>query len=254
MLEQKTFTSRESRRGERIPFTGLLTNKLLGALRGEDFTRLLPHLEPVAISTGSYLYEFGESIDFVYFPETAVISHVHILEDGGATAAAVVGSEGIVGLSALFDDQPSTNWIQVTIGGSALKISTEVIKGEFLRGAGLHHLILAHTNARLAQESQGAVCNARHRLDERLCTWLLMVNDRATDELLPLTHELIAEHLGARRAGITSACNVLRDNGIIDYHRGQMQILNREKLERAACECYEVLTVNCAQKKKPKQI
>ncbi|HUE82172.1 MAG TPA: Crp/Fnr family transcriptional regulator [Pyrinomonadaceae bacterium] len=226
---------------ESIPFTGLLTNKILAALPGQDFANLLPHLEPVALNPGENLYEFGEQIAFVYFPETAVISHLYFLEDGGATAAAIIGNEGMVGLSAVLDNQPASYWTQVTIGGSAMKVDIELIVDEFNRSSALRNLLMAHTSARLAQVSQRAVCNSRHRLDERLCTWLLMIGDRASTEMLPLTHETIADHLGARRAGITGACNILRDSGIIDYRRGQMRILDRQKLEDAACECYQML-------------
>jgi CRP-like cAMP-binding protein len=134
----------------------------------------------------------------------------------------------MVGLSAVLDGQPTSNWTQVTIGGSALKVETNVIRHEFIRGESLQQCLLAYTSSRLAQVSQRAVGNSRHRLDERLCTWLLMIRDRASDELLPLTHEAITDHLGARRAGITGACNALRGRGVIDYRRGQMQIINRQ--------------------------
>lgn len=224
-----------------FPFSGLLTNKLLTQLPGEDFARLLPQLEPVSLSCGEDLYGRLESIHHVYFPETAVISHLYFLEDGSMTSAAIIGREGLVGLSRIFDAPPPSHLTQVTIGGSALRVETEVVKNEFVRGGEMQRLLLGYTGARLTQLSQRAVCNGRHKLDERLCTWMLMIQDRVGEEQLPLTHEEIAHHLGARRAGITTSCNVLRDTGAINYHRGMIRILDRQKLEAAACECYRAL-------------
>lgn len=224
-----------------VLFNGLLTNKLLTALPGEDFAALLPHLEPVSLSAGEVLYGPGQTASYVYFPETAVISHLYFMEDGGMTAAGVVGREGLVGLSTIFDARPPSYWTKVTIGGSALRAETEVIKSEFARGGAMQRLLLGYTSARLAQLSQRAVCNGRHRLEERLCTWLLMIHDRAGEERLPLTHEEVAHHLGARRAGITTIFNGLRDGGSVDYRRGVIRILDRRRLEEAACECYQAL-------------
>jgi CRP-like cAMP-binding protein len=224
-----------------IPFNGLLTNKLLAALPGADFARLLPYLEPVALLPNQDIYKFGEAINFVYFPETAIVSHLYFLEDGSTTAAAIVGREGIIGLSAIFGSCPPSYWTQVTIGGSAMRAETEVIMREFQRGGALQQLLLTYTSTRLAQLSQRAVCNGRHKLEARLCTWLMMIHDRVSEEPLLLTHEEIAHHLGARRAGITTSCNALREMGAIDYSRGRIHIIDRDKLETAACECYRNL-------------
>lgn len=224
-----------------FPFSGLLTNKLLTELPGEDFARLLPHLEPVSLSSGQDLYGHAGGIHYVYFPETAVISHLYYMEDGSMTSATVIGREGMAGLSKIFDASQPLYMTQVTIGGGALRVESEVIKREFARGGAMQRLLLGYTGARLAQLSQRAVCNGRHRLDERLCTWLLMIHDRAGEEQLLLTHEEIAHHLGSRRAGVTTACNVLRDAGAIDYQRGIIRIVDRQKLEAAACECYRAL-------------
>jgi CRP-like cAMP-binding protein len=223
-----------------IPFTGLLTNQILTSLPGGDLARLLPHLEPISLIAGRCVYEFGNVSDFVYFPETAVISHVHILEDGGTTAAAIVGREGLIGLSALVGTT-SSYWAQVTVGGSALRVKSEVLRDEFRSNHAMQFLVLKHLGARLAQLSQRAVCNSRHLLEERFCTWLLMILDRTRREEVPITHELIAQHMGARRAGITGACNALRDAGIIQYRRRLMTITDRTKLESVACECYRAV-------------
>jgi CRP-like cAMP-binding protein len=226
---------------EPIPFNGLLTNKVLASLPGSEFEELLPYLEPVSLLAGHELYGFQQNIDYAYFPETAVISHLYLLEDGSTSGASIVGSEGMVGLSAILGSGLPAYWTKVIVGGSALRLRAEVIKQEFVRGRTLQQLLLKHISARLAQLAQKAVCNGRHRVQERLCTWLLMIQDRVSEEQLPLTQEQIAHHLGARRPGITASCKALRDNGIISYHRGLIRILDRPTLEASACECYRAL-------------
>lgn len=240
LWEKTTTVTRRPTFARLIPFDGLVTNKLLTALPGEEFARLLPHLEPVFLPSNHDLYELGEDIDFIYFPETAVISHVYYLEDGSTAGATIVGNEGMVGLSAVLDGRPSY-WTQVTIAGTAVRIKPAIVKTEFVRGNAMQPLLLKYMSSRLAQLSQRAVCNGRHRLKDRFCTWLLMIHDRARGPELPLTHEEIANHLGARRPGITSSCNALKDKGIIRYRRGLIEIVDRERLEATACECYRAL-------------
>ncbi|MCU1267184.1 MAG: hypothetical protein JWM21_3502 [Acidobacteria bacterium] len=223
----------------RIPFNGLFTNKLLAQFPGADFARLLPCIEPISLSAGDNITAFGESIRFAYFPETAVIAHLYLLEDGSMPAITLIGNDGMIGLSAIFDSAAPLYETQVTIGGTALKVNAEVLKQEFARGTGLQQVILNYAGARMAQVSQKAVCNLRHKLDARLCTWLLMVQDRVREKPLRLTHEKIAHYLGTRRAGISSACNALREDGIINYQRGTIRIVERNLLEAAACECYQ---------------
>lgn len=224
-----------------VTFNGLLTNKLLTALPGEDFARLLPHLEPVALSCGEDLYGFDEEVLDVYFPENAVLSQLHILEDGSTAEAALIGREGMTGLSAVFASPTPTHLTRVTIAGSALRMSTGTLRQEFARGGATQSILLAYASARLAQLSQKAVCNGRHTLGERLCSWLLMIHDRVSDDQLPLTHEQIASHLGTRRAGISEAAASLRERQVISYVRGYIRIIDRRALETAACECYRTL-------------
>ncbi len=218
-----------------------LANKLLAALPGEDFAHLLPHLEPVTLAAGEELYRFEAGIHFAYFPETAVISQLHVLGDGNTAEAAMIGREGVVGLSAVFN-APQPNYLtRVLIAGSALKIGIEALKREFGRGRVLQQVLLAYAAARMAQLSQRAVCSGRHKVAERLSCWLLLLQDRAGDDPLPLTHDLIACHLGVRRAGITENANALRDAGVISYGRGLLRVLDRQRLEAAACECYQMV-------------
>jgi CRP-like cAMP-binding protein len=233
------------------PFTGLLANKLLTALPGADFARLLPHLEPVSLVTGQVIYVSGENIEFAYFPETAVISHICMLEDGGTAASAIIGKEGVTGLWGVLGSRPPSHWTEVTIGGTAIRVRSYILAKEFALRAGVQEILLAYAGERLTQLSQRAACNAKHKLAERLCTWLLMIHDRASEEKLPLTHEEIARQLGTRRAGITTTCNSLRDSGIIDYRRGMICILDPKRLEAAACQCRRDQQDGLKQRKAP---
>jgi CRP-like cAMP-binding protein len=229
--------------GERQPAGGealneLLTNKLLSALPGEDFSRLFPHLEPVSLSSGEVLYKLDEEIRYAYFPETAVVSHLYILSEGGMTEADMVGREGMTGLSAVFQSPTPSYRTEVALTGNALRARVDVLRQEFAGSGALRQLLLRYASSRISLLSRRAVCNGNHRVEERLCTWLLMMYDRAGDSPLALTHERISRHLGTRRAGVTSAATSLRDRGIIDYTRGHISIIDRAQLEAAACECY----------------
>lgn len=224
-----------------VPFNGLLTNKILAALPGEDFARLLPYLEPVTLVYNEDLYGFGESIRFVYFPESAVFSQIHLLADGSTVEAALIGKEGMAGLSAIFNSPRPLHWTQVTVAGTALRIEAEIAKEEFARGGAMQQLLLNYAGERIAQLAQRAVCNGRHSVEQRFSSWLLMIHDRVGDHQLPLTHEQIAQHLGTRRAGITAAATSLRDKQIISYGRGHLQIIDRQALEAVTCECYRTL-------------
>jgi CRP-like cAMP-binding protein len=222
----------------RTPFTGLLTNRLLSSLPGAELTGLLPYLEPTSFRTGEYICEQGQEMHFIYFPETVVISQLCYLDDGSSTGVAVIGKDGLLGLSAILQNKHAHHWAMATIGGSALRIRADEVRREFSKGGPVQKSILNYAHTRLQQVSQRAVCNSRHRLEERLCTWLLMIQDRSDASHLPLTHEAISQHLGTRRAGVTNFCNVLRDNGVIAYHRAMITVLNRQALEDSACECY----------------
>ena len=226
---------------KRVPFGGSLTNKILGGISGADLSRLLPYLECVNLTSGQQLNCLGERIDFVYFPETAIISHLYFLGDGSTAATSIVGREGMVGLSVIFDSPPPTHWIEVTLAGTALRVSSEVIKREFRRGGSLQLSLLDCISARLAQVSQRAVCNGCHELSQRLATWLLMIHDRAQFDELRLTQETMANHLGTRRATVNAACTALRESGIVSYRRAAITIIDRKRLETVACECYRVL-------------
>lgn len=224
-----------------VSLNALLANELLAALPCEEFERFLPHLEPVTLKAGEDLYEFEGGIPFAYFPETAIVSHLYVLADGNTAEAAMIGQEGVAGLSAIFDVGQPCYWTRVLVTGNALRIRMDILKQEFGRGLALQRLLFAYADSRMAQLSQRAACSGLHKIEERLCCWLLMVHDRIGEDQFQLTHELIASHLGVRRAGITVAANALRDKNIIGYSRGLVLVLDRQRLEAAACECYELI-------------
>ncbi|HUQ33571.1 MAG TPA: Crp/Fnr family transcriptional regulator [Pyrinomonadaceae bacterium] len=234
-------TAAERKNTESASLNALLANEILSGLPTEEFERLLPHLEPVTLVAGEDLYQFEGGVTYAYFPESVVISQLHILGDGNTTEAAMVGREGLVGLSAVFNAPQPAYWTRVLVAGNALRIRVDILKQEFGRGLTLQRKLLAYTAARMAQLSMRAVCTGSHKVDERLCCWLLMLHDRARADQLQLTHELIASHLGVRRAGITVSANALRDVAGISYSRGQLRILDRQLLEAAACECYQMM-------------
>ena len=230
--------SPEPRRSEGDALNLLLTNKLLSELPTEEFARLFPHLEPVSLAAGEVLYKLDAEMRYAYFPETAVVSHLYIMSEGDMTEADMVGREGMTGLSAVFNVPPPSYVSEVSLSGSALRARVDVLRQEFARGADFQRTLVKYAAARIALLSRRAVCNGNHRVEERMCTWLLMMHDRVGNQPLALTHERISRHLGTRRAGVTSAATLLRERGVIDYTRGQIRITDRAALEAAACECY----------------
>ncbi|HEX8335982.1 MAG TPA: Crp/Fnr family transcriptional regulator [Pyrinomonadaceae bacterium] len=228
----------EPRRAEGDALNLLLANRLLSALPAEEFARLFPHLEPVSLTAGEVLYTLDREMRYAYFPETAVVSHLHILSEGSMTESDMVGREGMTGLSAVFNVPPPSYVSEVALPGSALRARVDVLRQEFARGGAFQQVLVRYAAARIALLSRRAVCNGNHRVEERMCTWLLMMHDRAGDQPLALTHERISRHLGTRRAGVTGAAALLRDRGVIDYTRGRIRITDRAALEGCACECY----------------
>lgn len=218
-----------------------IANELLSALSEDEFARLGPYVEQLPLRQGQVLYQYGESLQFAYFPESGVVSHLHVLADGSTTETAIIGRDGMIGLSAVFNVPPPSYLTQVAVTGSALRVRADALRQEFLRGGAVQRTLLAYANARMRQLSQKAVCNGHHKVSERLCTWLLMIHDRAESDRLTLTHEQIAAHMGVRRAGVTIAASALRDERAIDNGRGLIRILDRAALEASACECYRVL-------------
>lgn len=222
----------------------IIANRLLASLPEGDLTRLLPHLQSVPLISSHVIYQpFGAS-DYLYFPENAVLSQLNILEDGRTVETAMIGKDGVVGLSSILCLQPTAFWTQTLISGNAWRINAAVFKQEFARGGFLQAAVLNYISYYIAQISQRAICNNHHRIEERFSTWLLMITDRIGKNNLTLTHSQISHLLGVHRPSITCIAQDLREKGIIDYVRGRIIIINRDKLEQSACECYSAVTLN----------
>jgi CRP-like cAMP-binding protein len=215
-------------------------NKLLAALPESDWQRWLPQLEFVSLPLGQVLYESGDTLSHVYFPATAIISLLYVMENGASAEIAVVGNEGLVGISLFMGGESTTSRAVVQSAGQGFRLASQAIKEEIKR-APVMHLFLRYTQALITQMSQTAVCNRHHTLHQQLCRWLMLSLDRLPDNKLEMTQELIANMLGVRRQGVTEAALKLQDLGLIRYTRGRILVLDREGLEKRCCECYRVV-------------
>ena len=216
-------------------------NLILAALPAQDYERMLPDLELVPMPLGWTMSESGDHVNFLHFPTTGIVSLIYDLENGSKSEVALVGNEGMVGISIFMggDSMPSSTEVQSA--GSAYRLSRKVMKREFALGGQLQHLALLYTQALISQTAQTAVCNQHHSLDQQLCRWLLMSLDRLHENEVVITQELIANLLGVRRESITEAAGKLQKEGLITYSRGLIKVLDRPKLELKVCECYEVV-------------
>jgi len=216
-------------------------NALLAALPEAEWERWLPHLEFIDLPLGRVLYESGDTMNHAYFPTTALVSLLHVMENGASAEIAVAGFEGIVGISLFMGGDSTPSRAVVQSAGHAWRIKASVMKQEFNRSGPVMHLLLRYTQALLTQMAQTAVCNRHHTLDQQLCRWLLLSLDRLHSNELAMTQELIAGMLGVRREGVSQAAGHLHQAGLIDYRRGHIAVLDRKRLEERACECYAVV-------------
>lgn len=210
---------------------------LSGVLAGEDWA----HLKRVTLEADQVLHQIDEPVEHVYFPETALVSLLNILSDGATVEVAVVGREGLVGISTLLEGERAAMQALVQIAGTAQTISTEALKAEFKRGGQLQARLLRYMRTLMAQMAQTVVCNCLHTVDQRLARWLLLARLRIERDELPLTQEFIAHMLGTRRAGVSEAASLLQAAGLITYSRGHIMIVDGKGLEEASCECYQIV-------------
>jgi CRP-like cAMP-binding protein len=216
-------------------------NLLLAALPVKARGRLLPHLELVDMALGMVVYESGESTRQVYFPTNSIVSLLYVMENGAPAEISVVGNEGIVGIAVFMGGESTTSRAIVQSSGHAYRLAGQRLKDEFNRHADLQVLMLRYTQALITQMAQTAVCNRHHTIDQQLCRWLLLSLDRLRSNELTMTQELIANMLGVRREGVTEAAGKLQRLGVINYHRGRIEVLDRKRLEALSCECYGVV-------------
>ena len=216
-------------------------NHLLAALPRDEYERLAPHLERVELTLGESLVESGMLMRHVYFPTDCIVSLLCVMEAGDSTEIAVVGAEGIVGISLFMGGETTPSRAVVQSAGSAYRLKGQLLKDEFDRASTLQFLLLRYTQALITQMAQTAVCNRHHSLDQQLCRWLLLSLDRLPTNELVMTQELIANMLGVRREGVTESAGKLQKAGLISYHRGRISVLDRPGLEARVCECYAVV-------------
>ncbi len=216
-------------------------NHLLAALPEEDYAYFSPFLEGVQMPLGEVLYESGMQMRHVYFPVDSIVSLLYVMEDGSSAEIAVVGNEGIVGVSLFMGGETTPSRAVVQSAGNAYRLKGQFLKNEFFRAGPMQHLLLRYTQALLTQMAQTAVCNRHHTLDQQFCRWLLLSLDRLPSNELIMTQELIAAMLGVRREGVTEAAGNVQKAGLIKYSRGHITILDRVGLEKRVCECYAVV-------------
>ncbi|MGZ5038942.1 MAG: Crp/Fnr family transcriptional regulator [Usitatibacter sp.] len=223
------------------PISGPRHNQLLATLSQAELKRLLPRLEEVEMPLGHVVYESGRTLSHIYFPSTCIVSLMYVLESGASAEIAVVGNEGVVGVSLFMGGETTPNRAVVQSAGSAFRLPAALIQEEFRRGGTMQHLMLLYTQSLLTQMAQTGVCNRHHSLDQQLCRWLLLSIDRLPDDEITTTQELISSMLGVRREGVTEAAGRLQKAGVISYRRGHIKVLDRAALEKLSCECYEVV-------------
>jgi len=216
-------------------------NQLIAALPSAEAQRWLPQLEWVQMPLGEVLYESGSTLTHVYFPTTAIVSLLYVMENGASAEIAVVGNEGIVGISLFMGGGSTPSRAVVQSAGQGYRLDAQAMKDEFDRAGPVLHLLLRYTQALITQMAQTAVCNRHHSLDQQLCRWLLLSLDRLPGNELVMTQELIANMLGVRREGVTEAALKLQKAELIRYSRGRITVLDRGGLEQRTCECYAVV-------------
>ncbi len=222
-----------------------LQNHLLAALPAVDFQRLSPHLKLVDLPLGEVLYESGTALRHVYFPINSIVSLLYVMADGASAEIAVVGNEGIIGVSLFMGGETTPSRAVVQSAGHAYQLGGQYLKDEFSLAGAMQYLLLRYTQALLTQMAQTAVCNRHHSLDQQLCRWLLLSLDRLSSNQLVMTQELIANMLGVRREGVTEAAGHLQNAGLIQYTRGRITVIDRPGLEARTCECYAVVKREC---------
>jgi CRP-like cAMP-binding protein len=228
----------------RFPITTVFDpkqNHLLAALPAAELERWLSHIESVELPLGHVLYEPGTALSHVYFPSTAIVSLLYVMENGASAEIAVVGNEGIVGISLFMGGESTPSRALVQSAGRGFRLEAQLMKDEFNRAGPVMHVLLRYTQALITQMAQTAVCNRHHSLDQQLCRWLLLSLDRLHGNELVMTQELIANMLGVRREGVTEAALKLQATGLISYSRGRIKVLDRPGLEGRTCECYAVV-------------
>lgn len=218
-----------------------MKNRLLGALPTAELQRVLSRLEVVSLEQKQTLYQVDEPIRHVFFPESAVLSLLITLRQGGSIEVGTVGREGMAGLPVFLSDGRSTVTVVAQIPGTAYRAAAADLHAIASLDRPMHGLLMRYTHAALAQVQQTAACNSAHRVEQRCARWMLMTRDRVDADDFPVTHDFLASMLGVRRSGVTVAMRTLKDAGLVRYTRGRVHLVDRAGLEGASCECYRVV-------------
>ncbi len=226
-----------------INFDQARKNFLLAALPEDEFERVLAKLEPVSFKLGEVLYESGDKLDCAYFPTTAITSLLYIMENGATAEIGVIGNDGVSGHALFLGGDSMPNRAVIQSAGEAFRMKAKDLKAEFARSGMFQKMLLRYTQALMTQISQTAVCNRLHSLEQQLCRWLLLSHDRLDSDKLVMTHDLISNMLGVRREGVTLAARKLATRKLIKNVRGTITVIDRQGLEDAVCECYQVVNV-----------
>jgi CRP-like cAMP-binding protein len=218
-----------------------LNNHLLAALPEAEYLRLKSHLEAINFKLGEVLYESGDRLEFAYFPTTAIISLLYIMENGSTAEIGVVGNDGVLGMALFMGGETTTSRAIIQSAGAAFRLKAKDLMEEFTLGGVFQKMLLRYGQALMTQISQTAVCNRLHSVEQQLCRWILLSHDRLETDEIVMTHDLISNMLGVRREGVTRAAQKLQEKGLIKNHRGAITLLDRQGLEAAVCECYKVV-------------
>ncbi len=218
-----------------------IRNHLLASLPDEDYARLLPSLESVPLPFMDILYEGGEPIRHVYFPDDGLISLLIVMRDGTVREIGTVGNEGVLGIALALGANAASTRALVQLPGSAMRMKAGALREELKRGGALLNALRRYAHALFTQVSQSAACVSSHAVDERLARWLLMTHDHAPGDDFEMKHEFLAMMLGVTRSVVTRAAGRLQKEKVLRYTRGRVTVLDRNRLEATACECYEAL-------------
>ena len=228
-------------------------NQILAALPDVDYQRLLPDLHLVPMPRGWTMSESGDHVNYLHFPTSGIVSLIYALEDGSSSEIALVGNEGMIGISIYMGGESMPTSTEVQSAGQAYRLSRKVMKREFALGGQLQHLALLYTQALICQTSQTAVCNQHHSVEQQFSRWLLMSRDRLADDKIAITQEQISHLLGVRRESVTKTAGALQEDGLIACGRGSITLVDRPKLEARACECYAAVKLECERLLPPQQ-